>query len=1060
MQQNISNFFGSKTSRSSDPQVRKRAKALGLNNIHGENDNQEKSNMTGNKRSHDSLEREAVYMENIEPPNKRMRSESNFSNNSNGNSQMSTSDPKKRLGKAFVHPYDFEEQPGSLQSKSYEFLRRHNIRDKEGRQPEDPEYDPKTLFIPDRDFKKMQEFEGQYWSLKKNNFDKILFFKKGKFYELYECDADTGKREFDLKMSTRVAKMRMVGVPESSFSSWAAKFIALGYKVARVEQMETGTALSLRKKKGARFSKVCERDLIEVVTPGTITEEGMLESVHGNYLLAIKEDIKSLQYGICFVDTSTGSFTIGEIQDDLPRTGFETLMHQLRPKELVYEKNGLSTETIGIIKQALEEPIMNGLTPVKEFLDRTGTIDQIEFCNYFGTSEQAEWPEVIQKYLDHSLVISALGGCIWFLKSLMKDEDLVSMKNFSEYDPIRDSGNLILDGQTLLNLEILGNNQDGTLRGSLLEMLDHCVTPFGKRLFKQWLIHPLRNSDILNARLDAIEDLDETPEAHDVLDIMSNLPDLERKLTKIHSHGRLKKQAAMFDDTDKKLLFMFLDTIEGFYKIHEIIEIMDGYRSRFKSSFLCSIVSLGEDFPDMLPALQHIDSLFDRERARQEGSITPQRGLNSEYDEYSDQLAKIEEKLNQELDKHQKYFNSTAIKFKSLNKARFLLEIPVKVLNKVDELPSEFTIHSKTKDYRRYITTKIDSLEQTWSEIKEVQDAALRTSLQAIFKQFDDLYQTWKKALHCVAQLDALFCLTKTKFMHHATCRPQFINADSPVLDLEQMVHPCATPSLASQFIPNDTSLGGDKKNSIIVTGPNMGGKSTLLRQTCIAVIMAQMGAYVPAQCFKLSPIDRIFTRIGANDRIMAGESTFMVELKETSNILRNATKHSLVILDELGRGTSTFDGYAIAYSVMKYIAEKIGCRTLFSTHYFALTEELNNHPEIDMYHMKCDVNEKCREVTFLYKFTKGVSPKSYGLNVARMAGIPDHVIDKAEDMAKLFEATSVMEKLRNSKHKANRLSEEEVELFQQLIKLLDNLDQLNFSDVKHLQQIMSGAIF
>jgi len=280
-----------------------------------------------------------------------------------------------------------------------------------------------------------------------------------------------------------------------------------------------------------------------------------------------------------------------------------------------------------------------------------------------------------------------------------------------------------------------------------------------------------------------------------------------------------------------------------------------------------------------------------------------------------------------------------------------------------------------------------------------------------MFSKFCHHYQSWMQIIAILGELDCLTSLALTsQYQEGQSCRPEFVDpseSGGPFLELRGAIHPALISTDAvDTFIPNDTVLGCEENTPkfVLVSGPNMGGKSTLLRQTCAAVIMAQVGAYVPAQKCRLTPVDRIFTRVGANDRIMQGQSTFLVELEETANILRHATNRSLVILDELGRGTSTFDGTAIAYSVIKFLAEQTCCLTLFSTHYHMLMEEFSNDSRISMYHMACNVEDNNRDVTFLYKFIVGTCAKSFGMNVANLAGLPLSVIERAREMSELFE--------------------------------------------------------
>ncbi|KAF9438134.1 DNA mismatch repair protein msh6 [Entomortierella beljakovae] len=338
--------------------------------------------------------------------------------------------------------------------------------------------------------------------------------------------------------------------------------------------------------------------------------------------------------------------------------------------------------------------------------------------------------------------------------------------------------------------------------------------------------------------------------------------------------------------------------------------------------------------------------------------------------------------------------------YKDLGKEIYQLEVSNKV-----SVPKNWKKMSGTSAASRYYNPELTILVTQLQEARETKTAIMKELQGRLYAKFDENYKDWLKAVKIIAEIDCLCSLSKSSSaLGSPACRPEFVDSEKSVLELEGLRHPCVIPGIATDFIPNDTVLGGETSNLILLTGPNMGGKSTLLRQTCVAIIMAQLGCYVPAEKCTLTPFDRIFTRIGANDNILAGQSTFMVELSETSKILAEATERSMVILDELGRGTSTFDGYAIAYSVLHELSTRIGCLGLFSTHYGTLTSEFERDPNVALMHMACQVDQANREVTFLYKLIEGVCEKSYGMNVAHMAGVPRKIVDRAEEMADAFE--------------------------------------------------------
>ncbi|KAF9286408.1 DNA mismatch repair protein msh6 [Mortierella alpina] len=871
------------------------------------------------------------------------------------------------------------------------------IKDENGNPIGSPDYDPRTLYIPQSAWGKFTDFERQFWQIKGQNFDSVVFFKKGKFYELYENDADIGHQQFDLKLTDRT-NMRMVGVPESSFEYWAAQFIAKGYKVARVDQTETALGKAMRERGGAasKAQKVINRELHSILTAGTLTDSGLLTNDMATYCMAIKElnrpgaEHLPTQFGIAFVDTSTAEFNLATFYDDMDRTKFETLITQIKPKEVVVEKGGLSVRSTRILKNTLgSNTIWNHLLPGTQFLDPTEAADQLRFGQYFGpdvpgTPASDCWPPALQKMKDNGSVMSALGGLVWYLKSLKLDKELLSFKNFYNYDPVRQASTLILDGQTLSNLEVFQNNGDGSEAGTVLRLLNRCVTPFGKRMFRRWLCHPLRSSSAIAARLDAVEDLMRVPGFLELFEEKcSRFPDLERIVSRIHA-GSCK-------------ISEFLVVLSTFGTLLDTSRRLGSYTDQFKSNKLASVLA---ELPDLTEHLNYFKEAFDHKVAAAEGEIMPCPGFEQDYDDIDETLKQLDVEFAQHLEKAKRELKTTKVIYKDLGKEIYQLEVSNKVA-----VPKNWKKMSGTSSVSRYYNPELIGLVTRLQEARETKGGIMKDLRRRLYAKFDENYKDWLKAVKIIAELDCLGSLSKSSSaLGSPACRPEFVESESSVLELEGLRHPCVIPGIASDFIPNDTVLGGESPSLILLTGPNMGGKSTLLRQTCVAIIMAQLGCYVPAEKCRMTPFDRIFTRIGANDNILAGQSTFMVELSETSKILAEATERSMVILDELGRGTSTFDGYAIAYSVLHELSSRIGCLGLFSTHYGTLTTEFERDPNVALKHMACQVDQANREVTFLYKLVDGVCEKSYGMNVAHMAGVPRMIVDRAEEMAESFE--------------------------------------------------------
>ncbi|XP_065256528.1 DNA mismatch repair protein Msh6 isoform X5 [Emys orbicularis] len=702
---------------------------------------------------------------------------------------------KSRLT-SFAAPENFESQPNVSSSTIWEhdkleWLQEGKKRDGCRRRQSDPHYDPCTLHVPEDYLNKCTPGMRKWWQLKSQNFDAVIFYKVGKFYELYHMDAVTGVNELGLIFMKGI--WAHSGFPEIAFGRFSDVLVQKGYKVVRVEQTETPEMMEARCRSLAhptKFDRVVRREICRIITKGTQTYsvlDGDPSENLNKYLLSVKEKVEDSSghhraYGVCFVDTSVGKFYVGQFPDDRHCSRFRTLVAHYTPVQILFEKGNLSADTHKILKGSLSSSMQEGLISGSQFWNASKTLKTLIEEGYFEDKQNVDnlfiLPPVIKSMTSESdslgltpgenceLALSALGGCVFYLKKCLIDQELLSRANFEEYVPVdtdvakakgsssffaKTNQRMVLDGVTLANLEILQNGTTGTIEGTLLERIDICCTPF------------------------------------DVLMCLAN------------------------------------------------------YSQEGDGPFCRPVILLPEQ-------------------------NTP------------------------------------------------------------------------------------------------------------------------------------------------------------PFLELKGSRHPCITKTFfGDDFIPNDIVIGSKNEDEdsnseaycVLVTGPNMGGKSTLMRQAGLLAIMAQLGCYVPAEACRLTPIDRVFTRLGASDKIMSGESTFFVELSETSSILRHATEHSLVLVDELGRGTATFDGTAIASAVVRELAENIKCRTLFSTHYYSLVEDYSHSAAVRLGHMACMVENESEDpsqetITFLYKFIRGACPKSYGFNAARLANIPEEVIQKGHRKARDFEKVTL----------------------------------------------------
>jgi len=933
----------------------------------------------------------------------------------------------------------------------YEFLKDDKIKDVNGNPKGHPDYDPRTIYVPESFKKDLTPALRQWWNLKSQNFDVIFFFKVGKFYELYHQDAVVAVKELGLTFMK--GDYAHAGFPEIAYSRFADALVSKGYKVGRVEQTETPEAMTERTR-GQKLDKTVRREICKITTPGTKTFnvlDGQVSNAFSHYLFSFVEKVNTVGdkkvrlFGVCFVDTSVGKIHIGQFEDDRNCSKFRTTLAHYPPAHILYERATTSKETKTIIE--FQNGIKDGLANEKEMYSSSAVLRMLSEDEYFQVNGKFSWPESFKPLLsehdtlgltpksEYELAVHALGGVIWCLKKCLIDNEILSMRNFEIYEPIDNISTqnvkinefkksfakqkyMVLDSISLTNLEIIENIQDGSQAGTLYERLDFCNTAFGKRLLKYWLVNPLCDADGINDRLDAIEDLSKLDHVlSNVTELLKQLPDLERLISKIHQLGNVKSnhpesRAIMYENEtySKKKVEDLIAILNGFASAAKIFDCLKEHRSDFKSKLLKSITTIIQTneagnklgFPYLDDLLKKYNASFDAETARKTGTIIPSTGVNESYDKAIDDIKATDVKLNKYLREQSKEFGCS-LNYVGTGRNRYQMEIPE---NKCKSLPDDFELTSSRKGYKRYQSSLLKSLVAELTDFETKRDQALRDTMKCLFKKFDEHYNVWNRAVQCLSILDVLLSLTSyVRNSDQQMCRPEIVMLDekgvtSPFIDIKNGRHPCVMRTFTGEFIPNDVVIGSQeakerwqKNPLILVTGPNMGGKSTLMRQTGLTIILAQMGCFVPAESCRLSPVDRIFTRIGATDKILQGESTFFLELSETASILHHATKHSLVLMDELGRGTATFDGTAIAYSVVKELANNVKCRTLFSTHYHHLVEEFSDKDNVSMGHMECMVSDDNQSITFLYKFGEGACPKSHGFNAARLADIPDEII-------------------------------------------------------------------
>ncbi|KRY13697.1 DNA mismatch repair protein Msh6 [Trichinella patagoniensis] len=936
----------------------------------------------------------------------------------------------------------------------FEFLKPEKIRDLNRRRPDDADYDARTLFVPESFLKEQTPAHRQWWLMKSQHFDTILFFKVGKFYELYHMDAVVGVK--NLNLSFMKGDYAHCGFPEVSFDRFSDQLIEHGFKVARVEQTETPEMLQKRAHQELLPSKekVIRREICRIITRGTKTYnflETEDDNVQVSYLAALCEQNstdKKNQIGICFVNTSVGKISISQFEDDCDYSQLRTVLASYPPVQILFPRGQLSPQMLNMFKYNLNNVDKEALIPKVQFWTAADTLRNLALDCYFGVDDRGnvDWPKALAICIDqqdlfqqtpkpqYALGISSFGAIVWYLKECLIDHDILRLKNFELYSPPAtvEFGKLsschqplknrymVLNDITLRNLDIVNFERKKSTKVTVYDEINLCKTAMGKRLLHFWLCNPLCDLQEIEQRQVAVRNLIEQAELFEsLIKQLREIPDLERLLQKMHSlsirapntdHPECRAVYFEADTYSKRKVADFVQLISGFAKANKLMQTVCNFASQIHSSLLQALfIRKGgaKCFPDIQSDVQYFQNAFDHETAKTIGSIIPEEGVDSALDAANQAIVHAEKQLDNYLKTIQKRLNCSSVQYLNSGRNRYNLEIPESACKNLNH---EFDFRSQRKGFKRYTTKELDDLVKLLAASEADREVALKDIMRRLFASFCERKVKWYAAVENIATLDVLLAFAQyAKCCTREVCCPKFIDAidGKTFLRLDESVHPCCGKiKTQGDYIANDVLIGSSESDTgqvLLLTGANMGGKSTLMRQVGTLIVLAQIGSYVPARNFTLSPVDRIFTRIGARDSLITGQSTLFVELRETSAILKHATIHSFVIIDELGRGTSTWDGTAIAHATLQYITYHIGCRTIFSTHYHSLMDSLAANPRIRLGHMACMVENESEgadpteeNVVFLYKLAPGACPKSYGFNAAKLAGIHTDVIKKA----------------------------------------------------------------
>ena len=829
-------------------------------------------------------------------------------------------------------------------------------RDSEKRDTLHPLYDKSTLYIPPSDFVKLTAMEKQYWDIKRTMFDTIIFFQKGKFYELYSLDADKANNLFGMTLANRSSMMRMAGVPTFSFDQWAHKFTSQGFKIARVDQKED-------------IGKMKNREVAQVYTKSTLFE--LETDPFGSLLLSLFQIESTI--GLTIIDVQSGCVYVSSFEfKDYPQI-LGTILARQDVKEVLLLKDNTNPKLLKFIKGS-DPRIDVNYRNASEFESFDGFMQFVckynlnstnlgSFCNSVHNTLYKTYNSDLllptdPVLLEESSIIAILPSLTCSLHYLVfchlfsKIKEALSIELF---DPSF-VNQFSLDGTTIQHLELFGSTKQEQ-RYSLFQFLDHTVTPMGKRLLKSWLIHPLLSIPDIKDRQIACQDVEHNPQ---LLQLLNQSFDIPRVLMKCKASLEHPKHFIQF--------LSYLKDLQLHSNLELKSNLLIGYQNTLKS---------------MSTVVDEMSTLFNFELAKDENIMLPKEGFNEELDKLHSEIDLIDSRMEEYL--HKLPFSA---EFTKSNQDYFLIQINAK-----SSFLSDFTEYSKTAKVKRLTS----SITRSNSEAYKSCIARKQTLLIKIQSQIYDLFLQHKSdILHWNDFLSILDCLNSfntAKNIMGIKCLPEF-RTGAPFLELKENVHPVMQQ--VQEFIPNDIKI---RENALILTGPNMGGKSTLGRSLCIAVLLAQIGMYVPCSVYNGTIVDQLFTRVGARDDMTTGQSTFMVELMETSRILRLATPHSLVIMDEFGRGTSSVDGYALATSVLKFL-KNLKCRVFFATHFQIKI------PDLLYQYMNYQLNTIDNEqpsIVFLYKLVDGVCPKSCGFEVAKLAGIPAKLIERAQEVSKQY---------------------------------------------------------
>ena len=852
----------------------------------------------------------------------------------------------------------------------------------------------------------------QYRKIKSRYPDMLLLFRMGDFFETFEDDAVTTSKVLGITLTKRAngkaSEVPLAGFPHHALDNYLPKLVKAGYRVAVCEQLED-----------PKYAKgIVKRDVIEVVTPGANFSEKLLDHKTNNFLSAIyiRDDV----CGLAFCDISTGEFATSEIH-------INQLLEQvniINPAEILISKRE-KEKVFKALNYDPDAPFSNGdkkyiFSKVDDWVFNQDYAFEL-LTNHFQTQSLKGFG------IDDMNEGLIAAGCIVNYLNETQKKNLSHLKKIYNYDY---TNYIILDPATKRNLEITTSISEGGREGTLISILDRTQTAMGGRLLKKWVARPLKKKELIEKRLNTVNDFFQNKiDRKKVIEELKSIADLERLISKISTGRAVPRDIVQLKISNRK--------------ITEIKKKLENFKS-------ISITALKENLIELPELIIEIEKVINENFISgidKYGIIN--KGYNSELDELKDILINGKTWIENFQSKERKRTGINSLKVHFNRVFGYYIEITKANL---DKAPQEYIRKQTLVNAERYITEELKEYEDKILNAEEkigVLENKIFDELREFILKYTDPIQ---KNAQIIATLDSLLSFAEVSEQYNYVL-PEINESD--IIEIKNGRHPVIEVLLpvGEKYIANDSLLDTDDNQILILTGPNMSGKSSYLRQVGLIVLLAQIGCFVPARSAKIGIVDKIFTRVGASDNIAKGESTFLVEMHETANILNNATSKSLLLLDEIGRGTSTYDGISIAWAVTEYIHENpnIRAKTLFATHYHELNALADMYSRIKNY--RVEVREYNDKVIFLRNITEGTADHSYGIQVAQMAGLPDTVTNRAKEILKIFEDKEYRRQhkddLQINLFEADSIKGDTIVLSKEAQKILDEIDINNITPVE-----------